>query len=122
MRKDEVDERFYKGKYRLLILEQMLEEKYPLSAKDLEQSKKERIKAYDSIVRRSLKSHPERAAGQTLEAESMSHQKFVRRVRNNNGSLTISNNGVNLSAPEEGEEDSLPPIESASDKPNRYKS
>lgn len=58
MRKEEVAEKFYKGRYRLMVLEQMLDEKYPLAAKEIEQSKKDRIRAYDSIVRQSLKSHP----------------------------------------------------------------
>lgn len=94
MRKDEVAEKFYKGRYRLMVLEQMLDEKYPIASKEIEQSKKDRIKAYDSIVRQSIKSHPERVAGQTLEVQSTSNQKFIRRVRKLNGSLTISHRGV----------------------------
>jgi hypothetical protein len=66
MRKQELAERMYKGRYRLMVLEQMLDEKYPTSAKEIEQSKKERIRAYDSIVRRSLKSHSDRAPGDLL--------------------------------------------------------
>ena len=93
----------YKGKYRLMVLEQMLEERYPMSAKELEQSKKDRVKAYDSIIRQSIKSHShsDRAPGQTLEGQGISNQKFVRRVRNINGSLTITN-GPGQQPQEEG--------------------
>lgn len=91
MRKQELDQRFYKGRYRLMVLQQMLDQKYPIASKEIEQSKKERIKAYAQIVREGMKSHHHgRSAGQTLQAKSNSNQKFVRRVRNLNGSLTIT--------------------------------
>ena len=76
-----------------MVLEQMLDEKYPTNAKEIEQSKKDRIKAYASIVRSSIKSHGDRAAGDLLESQAVSKQKFVRRVRNINGSLTITHKG-----------------------------
>ena len=69
----------------------MLEQKYPMSTRDVDQSKKDRIKAYDSIVRQSLKSQSDRGPGETLEGKSVNNQKFVRRVRNLNGSLTVTN-------------------------------
>lgn len=47
MRGQELADRLYKGKYRYLILEQMLEEKYPLDGREVEQSKRDRIKAYN---------------------------------------------------------------------------
>lgn len=56
----------YKGKYRLMVLEQMLEEKYPLTTKEIGHSKKERAKAYDSIVRQSIKSHSDRTPKDNL--------------------------------------------------------
>lgn len=44
---EDINEKLYKGKYRYLVLEQMIEEKYPLNPKDIEQSKKDRIRAYN---------------------------------------------------------------------------
>lgn len=41
----------FKGKYRYLVLEQMIEEKYPIDSKEIEQSKKDRIKAYNEYLR-----------------------------------------------------------------------
>ena len=75
----------------MIVLEKMLEEKYPMSSKEVEQSKKDRIKAYGSIIRQSAKTHVDRAPGSTLEGQSVDKQKFVRRVRNINGSMTVTN-------------------------------
>ena len=47
----------------MIVLEKMLEEKYPMSSKEVEQSKKDRIKAYNSIIRQSAKTHVDRAPG-----------------------------------------------------------
>ena len=33
MRQEEVNDRFYKGKYRLLVLEKMLDERYPVASR-----------------------------------------------------------------------------------------
>lgn len=72
----------------------MLEEKYPLANKDVEQSKKERIKAYDHIIRQELKHNISKGdSSNALEGQTVANQKFVRRVRNMNGSLTVSNRG-----------------------------
>jgi len=93
MRQQDMSDRYYKGKYRLMVLEQMLDQKYPLSAREVEHSKKERIKAYDHIIRQELRQNYDQknASAETLQVLSALDQKFVRRVRNLNGSLTVSN-------------------------------
>ncbi len=86
-----MNEKLYKGKYRYLVLEQMIDEKYPINQKEIEQSKKDRIKAYNEHLRsfhhETLAPHKD----QKIEAETISNQKFVKRVRNMNGSMNITN-------------------------------
>jgi hypothetical protein len=86
----DINDKLFKGKYRYLVLEQMIEEKYPLNARDLEQSKKDRIKAYNDHLR-SFHQDNYASKQQRIEAETISNQKFVKRVRNMNGSMNITN-------------------------------
>lgn len=82
----------FKGKYRYLVLEQMVEEKYPVSSKQIQQSKRDRIRAYNDNVRSihqdTLMFVPEQK--QRIQAETISNQKFVKRVRNMNGSMSVT--------------------------------
>lgn len=68
----------------------MIEEKYPLNPKDLDQSKKDRIRAYNEHLRSFHQDHYTQKQ-QRIEAETISNQKFVKRVRNMNGSMNITN-------------------------------
>lgn len=68
----------------------MIEEKYPLNNRDVEQSKKDRIKAYNDHLR-SFHQETFNQKQQRIEAETISNQKFVKRVRNMNGSMNITN-------------------------------
>jgi hypothetical protein len=51
MHKQDINDRLYKGKFRYLALEQMIDEKSPINVKDVEQSKKDRIRAYAEHIR-----------------------------------------------------------------------
>jgi hypothetical protein len=86
MRGQDLADRLYKGKYRYLILEQMLEEKYPLDGREVEQSKRDRIKAYNQHIRQTQKQQE----APSLEGQTIANKKFLRRVRQMNGSLTLS--------------------------------
>ena len=75
------------------MLEQMIEEKYPINQKDIEQSKKDRIRAYNEHLRSFHQDvyGNQNQKEQKIEAETISNQKFVKRVRNMNGSMNITN-------------------------------
>ncbi len=87
----------FKGKYRYLVLEQMVEEKYPVSSKQIEQSKRDRIRAYNENVRsihQDTMMVPDQR--QKIQAETISNQKFVKRVRNMNGSMSVTKQPENF--------------------------
>lgn len=88
---EDINEKLFKGKYRYLVLEQMIEEKYPLNPRELQQSKKDRIKAYNDHLRSFHQDNYAHNKQQRIEAETISNQKFVKRVRNMNGSMNITN-------------------------------
>ena len=79
----------YKGKYRFLVLEQMIDEKYPIQYRDIEQSKKDRIKAYNQQIR-SVHQDIYQEHRNKVESETSNHQRFIRRVRKMNGSMNIT--------------------------------
>lgn len=91
MRGQDLAQRLYKGKYRYLILEQILEEKYPIDGREIEQSKRDRIRAYNEHIRQYHKQLKEQNQNERIEGETIANKKFMRRVRNMNGSLTVSN-------------------------------
>lgn len=88
---EDINDKHFKGKYRYLVLEQMIEEKYPLNSRDVEQSKKDRIRAYNEYLRSFHHKNHEEKQQQRVDAETISNQKFVKRVRNMNGSMNITN-------------------------------
>lgn len=69
----------------------MIDEKYPINQKDIEQSKKDRIKAYNDHLRSFHQEIYATHKDQKIEAETISNQKFIKRVRNMNGSMNITN-------------------------------
>ena len=74
----------------------MYEENNKVPEKEIEQSKKDRIKAYNDFVRKQHKNifdHHQNHHSEAAKGEAISHKKFTRRVRQLNGSLQITDRG-----------------------------
>jgi hypothetical protein len=82
--------RYYKGKYRYLVLESMYEEKNQTDPKEIERSKKERQLAYSDQVKYVNQSLVKKR-NEVLEDT----RSLIRRVRNHNGSVSANEDRQN---------------------------
>lgn len=82
--------RYYKGKYRYLVLESMYEEKNQTDPKEIERSKKERQLAYSDQVKYVNQSLVKKR-NEVLEDT----RSLIRRVRNHNGSVSVNEDRQN---------------------------
>ena len=92
----EINRNIFKGKYRYMVLEQLHEERNKVTDKEVEQSKKDRIRAYNDLVRKQHKEiydHHQNHQVDIEEVEAINHKKFIRRVRKIDGSMRVTDKG-----------------------------